>query len=65
MNRRNFLKNGSALVLGSTLVDPHNFLPRFNKGERDQYGGWTGLKFEATGFFHLVKGKRWWLVTPE
>ena len=34
--------------------------------DRDQYGGWTGLKFEATGFFRLEKAPdRWWLVTPE
>ena len=33
--------------------------------ERDQYGGWTGKKFEATGFFRVEKDERWWLVTPE
>ena len=33
--------------------------------ERDQYGGWTGKKFEATGFFRIEKDERWWLVTPE
>ena len=33
---------------------------------RDQYGGWTGKQFEATGFFRTQHdGKRWWLVTPE
>jgi hypothetical protein len=33
---------------------------------RDQYGGWTGKQFEATGFFRTEHdGKRWWLVTPE
>ncbi len=31
----------------------------------DQYGGWTGRKFRATGFFRLEKDDRWWLVTPE
>ena len=33
--------------------------------ERDQYGGWTGKKFAATGFFRVEKDERWWLVTPE
>ena len=32
--------------------------------ERDQYGGWTGKKFAATGFFRVEKDERWWLVTP-
>ena len=31
----------------------------------DIYGGWEGMKFKATGYFHLVKDKRWWLVTPD
>ncbi len=32
----------------------------------DQYGGWTGRQFEATGFFRTEHdGQRWWLVTPE
>lgn len=34
--------------------------------DRDQFGGWTGKKFKATGFFRLERdAKRWWLVTPE
>ena len=31
----------------------------------DRFGGWTGKKFKATGFFRVEKDKRWWLVTPE
>lgn len=32
----------------------------------DQFGGWTGKVFEATGFFRTQHdGKRWWLVTPD
>ena len=31
-----------------------------------KYGGWTGKRVEATGFFHVRKiGKRWWLIDPE
>ncbi len=34
--------------------------------ERDQYGGWTGKQFEATGFFRAEHdGERRWLVTPD
>jgi hypothetical protein len=32
----------------------------------DKYGGLTGIKGEATGFFHTEKiDDRYWLVTPE
>ena len=34
-------------------------------GQFDRFGGWTGKKFRATGFFRVEKDKRWWLVTPE
>ncbi|MDF2986542.1 MAG: Beta-galactosidase [Eubacterium sp.] len=31
-----------------------------------RFGGWTDLKFDATGFFHTnYDGKRWWLVDPD
>ncbi|MEM7132463.1 MAG: hypothetical protein AAF702_39540 [Chloroflexota bacterium] len=33
--------------------------------ERDRFGGWTGKRFEATGFFRAEMDNRWWLVTPE
>ena len=33
--------------------------------ELDRFGGWTGKKFKATGFFRVEKDERWWLVTPE
>lgn len=32
----------------------------------DTFGGWTGKRFRATGFFRTEReGPRWWLVTPE
>ena len=31
----------------------------------DRFGGWTGRRFEATGFFRAEKHERWWLVTPQ
>lgn len=31
-----------------------------------RYGGWTGRKFRATGFFRVEQAReRWWLVDPE
>ncbi len=34
--------------------------------DRDRYGGWTNLRFEPTGFFHVsVRDGVWWLVTPQ
>ena len=31
-----------------------------------RFGGWTGKRFDATGFFHATHdGRRWWLVDPE
>jgi len=31
-----------------------------------RYGGWTGIKFNSTGFFRVQHdGKRWWLVDPD
>ena len=36
-----------------------------SKHALDQFGGWTGKRFEATGFFRVEKEDRWWLVTPE
>lgn len=31
----------------------------------DRFGGWTGKRFEASGFFRVQKDERWWLVTPD
>lgn len=36
-----------------------------NTDTRDRFGGWTGKRFEPTGFFRVEKDDRWWLVTPE
>jgi len=34
-------------------------------GRLDRFGGWSGKRFRATGFFRVAKDDRWWLVTPE
>ena len=41
-------------------------LPSLGAAGLDQYGGWTGLKGEKTGFFHIEKIKgRYWFVNPD
>lgn len=37
-----------------------------DSADRDAYGGWKKLQFEATGFFAVrERDGLWWLVTPE
>ena len=31
----------------------------------DQYGGLKSIQFEASGFFRVERGERWWFVTPD
>lgn len=55
LTRRDFLGCAAAAALS----------PGAAAAELDLFGGWTGKKFEATGFFRTEKDARWWLVTPE
>lgn len=63
-NRRDLLR--AAIVAALTL--PFNDRGSGAAGDAtdgfDRFGGWTGRKFEATGFFRVEKAERWWLVTP-
>ena len=63
MNRRHFTQTLSATLGGSALLGANSLLRASD--DLDTYGGWTGKKFEATGFFRTEKDDRWWLVTPE
>ena len=62
MNRRDHLQLLAALGIGHGLL-----VPAFGLGlpKYDRFGGWTGKKFKATGFFRVEKDQRWWLVTPD
>ncbi|MFN8206306.1 MAG: beta-galactosidase [Bacteroidales bacterium] len=52
---REDLSTLASSVSGSTFPD-----------EWSKYGGWTGMKFNASGFFRTEHdGKRWWFVDPE
>src|SRR5210317_388906 len=67
MKRRNFIKTtGVAAVItglaGGSIPSLGVIHPSF---EYDKYGGWTGKKFKATGFFRVVKDDRWWVVSPD
>ena len=62
MTRRDSLK--SLLSIGIAGSVPMTLFAA-STGKRDRFGGWTGRKFQATGFFRIEKDERWWLVTPE
>ena len=47
----------TAMLLGIMLA--------VQASERTEYGGWTGIKGKATGFFHVQRiGTRWWCIDP-
>ena len=65
MNRRDILRGAMTTAIS------HPFIRRMSASgaalgdELDHFGGWTGKKFEATGFFRVEHDGRWWLVSPE
>ena len=61
--RRTILSAGVAALAG---VVPLANRASAADDDRDRYGGWTGRRFQPTGFFRTeLDGERWWLVTPE
>lgn len=64
MNRRKFSNAALAAACSPALFGAKHLFGSA-AAERDNFGGWTGKKFEATGFFRTQKDDRWWLVTPE
>jgi len=65
MRRREWLQGMVATVLGGGLIDGVHATDAAANRELDRFGGWTGKKFKASGFFRAEKDERWWLVTPE
>ena len=65
MNRRTFNKLTMAALFGPGLSSANRVRGVGSDSQRDRFGGWTGKKFEATGYFRVEKDNRWWLVTPE
>ncbi len=62
-NRRTFVKQ-LAGAAGAFILAPYGAHSYEIQG-RDSYGGWTGLRGKATGFFHteIINGRHW-LITP-
>ena len=65
MNRRQFVRNALAALAVHPLVGSSTASDTAETADRDRFGGWTGRRFEATGFFRVERDDRWWLVTPE
>lgn len=64
MDRRSFHQVAMAALLGQGLSGTTRANAAKAPRQLDRFGGWTGKKFDATGFFRVEKDDRWWLVTP-
>ena len=51
VNRRNFGKLAMAALFGQGLFGPNRVYGAGSASQLDRFGGWTGKKFKATGFF--------------
>lgn len=65
MKRREFISRSTAAAIGAGIAGPANLFGAAPGASFDKYGGWTGIKFKATGFFRVEKADRWWIVSPE
>lgn len=66
MKRRKFLRSTGVAAAGAFLVsDDFIFASQLYSNQYDKYGGWTGKKFKATGYFRIEKDDRRWFVTPK
>jgi len=65
MKRRELLQGLLAATLGGGTIGRVCARAAGDTNEFDRFGGWTGKRFKATGFFRVEKDRRWWLVTPE
>ena len=64
MNRRELLRAATAVAVAHPFIARGSGAGGAATDGFDRFGGWTGKKFEATGFFRVEKDERWWLVTP-
>lgn len=65
MKRRDFVRLATAGALSSSILKAPSLYSAHHSPQLDRFGGWTGKKFKATGFFRVEKDERWWLVSPE
>ena len=60
MNRRQFVAATAAVPFVSVAAEKRDFTAR------DEFGGWPGLRSDASGFFRVEKKNgRWWFFTPK
>lgn len=65
LNRRHIIRNALAALALDSFGEQMGAQGTATGDGRDRFGGWTGKRFQATGFFRVEKEDRWWLVTPE
>jgi hypothetical protein len=65
MKRRAYIKSTGIAAAGIAGISNPVYAGIHRNPEYDKYGGWTGKKFKATGFFRVEEDERWWMVTPE
>lgn len=58
MNRRDLLRAATAAAVTRLFHDRGSGADGAATDEFDRFGGWTGRKFEATGFFRVEKAAR-------
>ena len=65
MKRRSFMVQLARIMAGLSATYAFRSVDLSVDHAYDVYGGWTGKKFERSGFFRTEKEERWWMVTPE
>ena len=65
MKRRDFNKAALVSLACQGFSGDHRLCAAGSDVRLDRFGGWTGRRFDATGYFRVQKDDRWWLVTPE
>lgn len=64
-NRRAFLRGALAFALANGGLGAVPTAQDSSGPRLDRFGGWSGRRFRATGYFRTEKDDRWWLVTPD
>ena len=60
MKRRELIQAAMATALFGGATGSLSAADAGAAKQLDRFGGWTGKKFKATGFFRVEKDKRWW-----
>jgi hypothetical protein len=66
MRFSNFKRRGFFKTMGiGAIATAIPGLTRCDQQRLDIYGGLESMRFDATGFFRVEQGDRWWMVTPD